>query len=70
MCRYYGKALKSFVLQIFIYRIPGKVLRIPGKVSLLKALERNLKGKVSVFSLIGKFVIFAKKMMISTFLEV
>ena len=43
MCRYYGKAQKPFVLQI--YQIPGKVLRIPGKVSLLKALENKFERK-------------------------
>ena len=56
MNRYYGKALKSLVLQISIYRIPGKVLRIPGKVSLLKALEKKFESKG-----FSQFVIFCKK---------
>ena len=49
--------------------MPGKVLRIPGKVFLPKALEK-FERKASVYWLLCKFVIFGKKMMISTFFEV
>ena len=47
-------------------KISGKVLRIPGKVSLLIPFEKKFERKG--FHLV--FVIFGKKMMISTFFEV
>ena len=45
-----------------VYKISGKVLRIPGKVSLIKAFEKKSER-------LCKFVIFGKKMMISNFLK-